>query len=198
GRGTAPRRVGELIPDSRGGGCRSETDSPRAAVAFLWERGRFALPLVPPMLDNHGCHILSLGNLVEWLAKIAEAKGVLIATETPAARAIIENGRVAGVVAGDKGLNKEGERKPNYQPGAECRAKATVLCEGPRGTIAKSLEGPLGLTAGRNAQVYSTGVKELWELPPGRVEKGRVIHTLGHPLPAETFGGGFVYGMNDT
>jgi len=123
---------------------------------------------------------------------------VLIATETPAARAIVEDGRVAGVIAGDKGVNKQGERKPNYQPGAECRAKATVLCEGPRGTIAKSLEGPLGLTAGRNAQVYSAGVKELWELPAGRLEKGRVIHTLGYPLPAETFGGGFVYGMNDT
>jgi electron-transferring-flavoprotein dehydrogenase len=73
-----------------------------------------------------------------------------------------------------------------------------VLCEGPRGTIAKSLEGPLVLTAGRNAQVYSTGVKELWEMPAGRVEKGRVIHTLGFPLPADTFGGGFIYGMNDT
>jgi electron-transferring-flavoprotein dehydrogenase len=105
---------------------------------------------------------------------------------------------VTGVIAGDKGVSRKGEPKPNYQPGAECRAKVTVLCEGPRGTIAKSLEGPLGLTAGRNAQVYSTGVKELWEMPPGRVEKGRVIHTMGFPLPAETFGGGFIYGMNDT
>jgi electron-transferring-flavoprotein dehydrogenase len=193
-----PRAMRELMPDYREQGCPIESEVARDDVYFLWERGQFRLPLVPPMLENHGCHILSLGNLVAWLAKIAEAKGVLIATETPAARAIVESGRVLGVVAGDKGVNKKGERKPNYQPGAECRAKATVLCEGPRGTIARSLEGPLGLTAGRNAQVYSTGVKELWEMPPGRVEKGRVIHTMGFPLPNETFGGGFIYGMNDT
>ncbi|TMQ55771.1 MAG: NAD(P)/FAD-dependent oxidoreductase [Candidatus Eisenbacteria bacterium] len=193
-----PKALAELIPDYRAQGCPIESDVTREDVYFMWERGQFRLPIVPPMLENHGCHILSLGNLVAWLARIAEAKGVLVATETPAARAIVENGRVLGVVAGDKGVNKQGERKPNYQPGAECRAKATVLCEGPRGTIARSLEGPLGLTAGKNAQVYSTGVKELWELPPGRVEKGRVIHTLGYPLPAETFGGGFVYGMSDT
>jgi electron-transferring-flavoprotein dehydrogenase len=193
-----PRALRELMPDYREQGCPIESDVARDDVYFLWERGQFRLPLVPPMLENHGGHILSLGNLVAWLATIAEAKGVLVATETPAARAIVENGRVLGVVAGDKGVNKQGERKPNYQPGAECRAKATVLCEGPRGTIAKALEGPLGLTAGRNAQVYSTGVKELWEMPPGRVEKGRVIHTMGFPLPAETFGGGFIYGMNDT
>ncbi len=193
-----PRALSELIPDYREQGCPIESDVARDDVYFLWERGQFRLPLVPPMLDNHGCHVVSLGNLVAWLAKIAEEKGVLVATETPAARAIVENGRVRGVVAGDKGVNKQGERKPNYQPGSECRARATVLCEGPRGTIGRSLEGPLGLTEGRNAQVYSTGVKELWEMPPGRGEKGRVIHTLGFPLPAETFGGGFIYGMSDT
>jgi electron-transferring-flavoprotein dehydrogenase len=132
------------------------------------------------------------------MAEVAEAKGILIATETPAASPLVENGRVVGVRTGDKGVNKAGEHKPNYQPGADCRAKATVLCEGPRGTIAKVLERQLGLTVGRNAQVYSTGVKELWELPPGRVEKGRVIHTMGWPLANETFGGGFLYGMNDT
>ena len=193
-----PVALAELIPDYRAKGCPIESDVTRDDVYFMTRGGQLRLPVVPPMLDNHGCHILSLGNLVAWMAKIAEEKGVLVATETPAARAIVENGRVLGVIAGDKGVNKQGERKSNYQPGAECRARATVLCEGPRGTIAKSLEGPLGLTAGRNAQVYSTGVKELWELPPGRVQKGRVIHTMGFPLPNETFGGGFIYGMNDT
>ncbi|HEY2954686.1 MAG TPA: electron transfer flavoprotein-ubiquinone oxidoreductase [Candidatus Eisenbacteria bacterium] len=193
-----PRALSELLPDYRARGCPIESDVARDDVYFLWERGQLRLPIVPPMLDNHGCHILSLGNLVAWLAAIAEEKGVLIATETPAARAILEDGRVAGVIAGDKGVNRKGEHKPNFQPGAECRARATVLCEGPRGTIAKTLERALGLTEGRNAQVYSTGVKELWEMPPGRVDKGRVIHTLGYPLPADTFGGGFIYGMSDT
>jgi electron-transferring-flavoprotein dehydrogenase len=193
-----PRALRELMPDYRARGCPIESDVTRDDVYFMTRGGQLRLPIVPPMLDNHGCHILSLGNLVAWLAKIAEEQGVLIATETPAARALGENGRVQGVIAGDKGVNKQGEKKPNYQPGAECRAKVTVLCEGPRGTIAKVLEQQLGLTAGRNAQVYSTGVKELWEMPPGRVQKGRVIHTMGFPLPNDTFGGAFIYGLDDT
>jgi electron-transferring-flavoprotein dehydrogenase len=193
-----PRALRELMPDFRERGCPIESDVRHDDVLLLWEKGKLRLPLVPPMLDNHGNVVLSLGNLVAWLAEVAESKGVLIATETPAAAPLVENGRVVGVRTGDKGINKRGERKPNYQPGADCRAKATVLCEGPRGTIAKVLEKQLGLTSGRNAQVYSTGVKEVWEMPPGRVEAGRVIHTMGWPLPHETFGGGFIYGMGDT
>jgi electron-transferring-flavoprotein dehydrogenase len=116
----------------------------------------------------------------------------------PAAKALVENGRVTGVQVGDKGVNKNGEHKPNYQPGAICHSKVTVLCEGPRGTLAKQLDRTLGLSVGKNPQVYSTGVKELWEMPPGRVQKGRVIHTMNWPLPAETFGGSFIYGVDDT
>src|SRR5262245_5825717 len=193
-----PRAIQELMPDFREHGCPIESAVDKDDVYLFNQTGQFRLPIVPPMLQNHGNYILSLGNLVAWMAEIAEAKGVLIATETPAASPLVENGRLVGVRTGDKGVNKAGEHKPNYQPGADCRAKATVLCEGPRGTIAKVLEQTLGLTVGRNAQVYSTGVKELWELPPGRVEKGRVIHTMGWPLPNDTFGGGFIYGMNDT
>ncbi|HYM81721.1 MAG TPA: electron transfer flavoprotein-ubiquinone oxidoreductase [Candidatus Limnocylindria bacterium] len=192
-----PRALAELIPDYRERGCPISSNVAHDDVLFLWERGKLRLPLVPPMLDNHGNLILSLGNFVAWLAEVAESKGVLVATETPAASPLIEGGRVAGVRTGDKGVDKRGDHKANYQPGAECRAKATVLCEGPRGTIAKVLENQLGLTAGRNAQVYSTGVKEVWELPAGRVDRGRVMHTMGWPLPHETFGGGFIYGMDD-
>jgi electron-transferring-flavoprotein dehydrogenase len=193
-----PRALRELMPDYRERGCPIESDVTRDDVYFMWNGGEARLPIVPPMLDNHGNHILSLGNFVAWLAGIAEEKGVMVVTETPAAKPIVEAGKVLGVVTGDKGVNKRGEHKPNYQPGAECRAKATVLCEGPRGTIAKVLEQQLGLTVGKNPQVYATGVKELWEMPAGRVDKGRVIHTLGFPLPSETFGGGFIYGMTDT
>ena len=99
---------------------------------------------------------------------------------------------------GDKGIDKHGNRKGTYQPGADCLAKVTVLCEGPRGTVAKQLESALGLTAGKQPQVYATGVKELWEVPAGRAQKGRVIHTLNWPLPSSTFGGGFVYGLSDS
>ena len=193
-----PRAMRELLPDFIERGCPAETQVTRDDVYFMWEKSSFRLPLVPPMLQNHGNYVLSLGKLVAWMAGVAEEKGVLVLTETPAASPIVEDGRVLGVRTGDKGVNKQGQKKPNYQPGADCHARVTVLCEGPRGTIAKALEKQLGLTAGRNAQVYSTGVKELWEMPAGRVEKGRVIHTLGFPLPNETFGGGFIYGVDDT
>ena len=191
-----PRALRELIPDFREQGCPIESEVTRDDVYILGARGRFRLPLVPPMLANHGNLVISLGNFVAWLAQIAEARGVFVLPETPAAHPLVEGGRVAGVRTGDKGVDRQGGRKPNFQPGADCHAKATVLCEGPRGTLAKVLEPQLGLTLGRNAQVYSTGVKELWEMPPGRAHKGRVIHTMGFPLPNDTFGGAFIYGMD--
>ena len=193
-----PRALRELMPDYRERGCPIASDVTHDDLYFMGAGGAFRAPITPPMLANHGNHILSLGNLVAWMAGIAEEKGVLVATEMPAARPIVENGRVAGVVTGDKGVNRAGERKPNFQPGAESRARATVLCEGPRGTLARALEAPLGLTVGRNPQVYATGVKEIWEVPAARAHKGRVIHTMFWPLPNETFGGGFIYGMSDT
>jgi len=193
-----PRALVELMPDYRDRGCPIGAEVTRDDVYFLSQGGQFRLPFVPPMLENHGNLIVSLGSLVEWMAGIAEEKGVLVVTETPAASAIVESGRVAGVRTGDKGVARDGSHKSTYQPGADCRAKATILCEGPRGTIAKALEQQLGLTVGRNPQVYATGVKELWEMPPGRVERGRVIHTMGFPLPNDTFGGGFIYGLDDT
>ena len=193
-----PRALRELMPDFRERGCPVAADVNRDDVMFLSTGGAFRLPIVPPVLENHGNAILSLGDLVAWMAGIAEEKGVLIATETPAASPIVENGRVAGVMTGDRGIDRHGQKKPSYQPGAEARARATVLCEGPRGTIAKMLEAPLSLTAGKEPQVYATGVKEIWEVPAGRAQQGRVIHTMGFPLPAETFGGGFIYGMSDT
>lgn len=193
-----PHAISELIPDWRERGCPIGSEVGREDVMMLWSGGQLRLPFLPPMFQNHGNVILSLGNLVAWMAGIAEEKGVLVVTETPAASPLLENGRLLGVRTGDKGIDKQGRPKPNYQPGADCLAKATVLCEGPRGTIAKAITGPLRLEEGRNAQVYSAGVKELWEMPPGRVEKGRVIHTMGFPLPHDTFGGSFIYGLTDT
>ena len=193
-----PRALAELLPDFRARGCPIASEVTHDDVYLLGERGQFRFPVAPPPLVNHGNLVLSLGELTAWMARVAEEHGVMVVTETPAAAAILENGRVAGVRTGDRGVDRQGRKKPNFQPGADCRAKATVLCEGPRGTIAKALEKSIGLTEGKNAQVYSTGVKELWEMPPGRAQKGRVIHTMGYPLPDHTFGGGFIYGMDDT
>jgi electron-transferring-flavoprotein dehydrogenase len=193
-----PRAIRELMPDYREQGCPIESEVTSDDVLFMTASGSFRLPVTPPMFVNHGNHIVSLGNLVAWLAAKAEEKGVLVATEMPASKALVENGRVVGVQTGDKGVDKTGARKSNYQPGAICNARATVLCEGPRGTLTKQLDAALGLSRASNPQVYSTGVKELWEMPPGRVQKGRVIHTMNWPLSPDTFGGSFIYGMNDT
>ena len=193
-----PRALRELMPDYRAQGCPIAADVAHDELKFLTASADFTFPITPPMFQNHGNHLISLGNFVAWLATQAEAKGVLVATEMPAARALVENGRVTGVQTGDKGVAKDGSHKPNFQPGAICNAKATVLCEGPRGTLTKQVDQTLGLSVGRNPMVYATGVKELWEMPEGRVQRGRVIHTMGFPLPAETFGGSFIYGMDDT
>ena len=193
-----PRALAELMPDWREKGCPIESEVTGDDVLILSEGGQFRLPLVPPALDNHGNVIVSLGELTKWMASVAEEKGVLIATETPAASPLLEGQKLLGVRTGDKGVARDGTHKPTFQPGADCTAKVTVLCEGPRGTIAKQLEAPLALLAGRQPQVYATGVKELWEVPAGQARKGHVIHTMNWPLPADTFGGGFIYGLSDT
>src|SRR5438132_4689741 len=123
-----PGAMRELMPDYRAQGCPIDSDASQDDVFMLWKNGQIRLPITPPMFENHGNHILSLGNLVAWMAEKAEAKGVLVATEMPAAHALVENGRVIGIQTGDKGVGKNGEKKPNYQPGAVCHAKATVLC----------------------------------------------------------------------
>src|SRR5258706_5545183 len=179
-----PRALRELLPDFAALGCPIESEVTSDDVYILFEKSQFRLPFVPPALENHGTLVVSLGELCKWLAGEAEKRGVLIATETPAQTPLLDGTRVLGVRTGDKGIDKRGRRKPTYQPGADCLAKLTVLAEGPRGTIGKALEQTLGLTRGREPQVYATGVKELWEVPPGRAQKGRVIHTMNWPLPA--------------
>ena len=193
-----PRGLAELLPDWRERGCPIAAEVTGDDVYILSAGGQFKLPFLPPALHNDGNLIVSLGDLTKWMAGIAEELGVLIATETPAASPLLEGGRLLGVRTGDKGVGRNGEKKPTYQPGADALAKVTVLCEGPRGTIAKQVEKTLGLTEGRDPQVYATGVKELWEVPAGQAVKGKVIHTMNWPLPADTFGGGFIYGLSDT
>jgi electron-transferring-flavoprotein dehydrogenase len=193
-----PRAMRELMPDFVEQGCPLGAAVTGDEVFILSERGQMKLPILPPVLHNEGNWIVSLGDVTRWMAGIAEAKGVLIATETPAQTPLVENGRLTGVRTGDKGVAKDGSHKGTYQPGADCLAKATVLCEGPRGTITKQLEHQLNLNAGKDPQVYATGVKELWEVPAAKGHKGHVIHTMSWPLDASTFGGGFIYGMDET
>ena len=191
-----PRALRELFPED----WRSAPfEAPVEHERLLWLTGKHALPLpIPPPLENEGNYVASLGKLLKWMAPKVEAAGVDIFYEFPAVAVLMDGergDRVVGVRTGDRGVGRDGRRKANYEPGVDIRAKVTVLGEGPRGTLAKQLEERLGLAEGRNPQVYSIGLKEVWDLPHGRVEPGQVIHTMGWPLGLHTFGGGFIYGM---
>jgi electron-transferring-flavoprotein dehydrogenase len=188
-----PRAFAELFPQDW-------REAPfEAAVgreSFLWLSAghAFSLP-IPPPLENHGNYVASLGKLLKWMVPKLEALGVELLFEFPAVEALLEDGRVTGVRTGDKGVGNDGRRKANYEPGVDIHSRVVVLGEGARGTLVKQLCGRLDLWAGKNPQIYSLGMKEIWQLPPGRVAAGEVIHTLGWPLDLHTFGGGFVYGM---
>src|SRR3989442_6545392 len=151
-----------------------------------------------PPLKNHGYYIVSLNRLTAWLGEKCEEAGVNIFPEFPGSDLLYDKAdAVVGVRTGDKGIDKEGKRKPNFEPGVDLRAKVTVLGEGPRGSLTKQLVQRLGLDEGKEPQVYSLGVKELWELPDDRYPAGRVTHTLGFPSDSQTYGGGWIYGMQN-
>jgi electron-transferring-flavoprotein dehydrogenase len=189
-----PRTLLELFPgeDITGG-----LDAPVTADAmwFLTAGGRLQAPVVPPVFDNRGKYVASLNVLTKWLGEKAEAAGADVFPSFPGQELLWDGDRVIGVRIGDKGIGKNGEPKANYEPGPDLLAKVVVLGEGPRGTLAKTAIAKLGLDRDRDPQVYAVGIKELWKVPAGRFAAGRVIHTLGAPLPANTFGGGWVYGM---
>lgn len=189
-----PRALHELFEgeDITGG-----LDAPVAhdALWYLTSNGRIATPFVPPVLDNHGKYVASLNKLTEWLGKKAEAAGADVFAAFPGQDLIWDGDRVTGVRVGDKGVDRDGKPKANFEPGPDLKAKVVVLGEGPRGSLAKTAIAKLGLDRDRAPQVYAVGVKELWQLPPGRVLPGSVTHTLGDPLPANTYGGGWMYGM---
>jgi electron-transferring-flavoprotein dehydrogenase len=193
-----PRGLAELIPDFKEKGAPLESEVKEDQFLYLTNKHAFRSPINPPPLNNHGYYIVSLNRLTAWLGEQCEAAGVNIFPEFPGAEMLYgENDRVVGVRTGDKGIDKEGKRKPNYEPGVDLIAKVTVLGEGVRGSLTKKLIQRLGLDEGREPQVYSLGVKELWELPDDRYPAGRVTHTLGFPSDQWTYGGGWIYGMQN-
>ena len=192
-----PRGIAELMPDWLERGCPVEAPVGDDSLWYLTESAKLSAPILPPPLQNHGNYVISLGEMVRWLGGIVGGMGVDLFPEFPAARVLVEDGRVAGVRIGDKGVDKNGQRKPNYEPGVDVRAKIVILAEGPRGTLTKQLGEQFNLYEGRNPQTYAVGVKELWQLPDDRFAPGTVIHTMGWPLDLDTFGGAFIYGMKD-
>ncbi len=192
-----PRALDELLPGWKEKGCPVEATVDHDEMWFLTGKRKVRAPFVPAPLENRGLHVISLGKVVRWLAGLVEETGrVQVFPEFPAAELLYDGDRVAGIRTGDKGIDRHGNRKPTFEPGIDIRAKVTILGEGARGSLTKNLSRRLDL-APANPQVYAIGLKELWKMPPGTVPAGRVYHTLGWPLPRETFGGGFVYGMRD-
>ncbi len=192
-----PKGLDELLPDWRTMNPPIGPDVTDDALYLLTKTSRMKIPYVPPAMHNHGYPLVALSQLARWLGKIAEDKGVQIMTSTAGVTPIIENGKFQGVITDDKGIDKNGERKGSFEPGYELRAKITVLGEGPRGSLTKTVVPQLKLDEGRNPQSYVTGVKELWEIPKGRIKAGTVIHSLGYPHGWGTFGGGWIYAFSD-
>jgi len=192
-----PISLRELIPDFENEGAPLEAPVGQEHVYFLSERGKIPLPVLPPPLRNHGNFVVSLNKLTRWLGEKCEAAGVNIFPDFPGAEMLYDGNSVIGVRTGDKGTDKTGKPKPNFEPGVDITAKITVLGEGVRGSLTKQLIPRLNLDSDSDPQVYSVGIKELWEVPDDRFAAGSVIHTMGWPLDSKTFGGSWVYGMRD-
>nr|NMG00095.1 NAD(P)-binding protein [Aromatoleum toluolicum] len=195
-----PRALTELIPDWKEQGAPLNTEVTEDRVLFLNETGGRKVPngLLPDCFLNHGNYIVRLGNVAKWLGEQAEALGVEVYPGFAGAEILYdEQGAVKGVATGDMGVTREGEHGPAYQPGMELHAKYTLFAEGCRGHLGKQLEAKFNLRNGVDPQTYGIGLKELWEVPAERHEKGLVVHTTGWPLPSDTYGGGFVYHLED-
>jgi electron-transferring-flavoprotein dehydrogenase len=164
-------------------------------VYVLNAGGKLALPAIPPPLRNHGNVIISLNRFAKWLASRVEAEGIDLFTGFPGVDVLFDGSRVVGVRTGDRGVARDGAQKATFEPGVDLRAKVTIFCDGVRGNLTKQLLARLPLAEGREPQQFSLGIKELWEIGHDRLAPGTVIHTLGHPLRMEEFGGGFLYAM---
>jgi len=192
-----PRSMRELLP-----GFESEApidaEVTEESVYFLTEKGQFKFPMVPPPLRDHGNYVISINKFVKWLAAKVEQAGITIFTGFAGSELLFGEDGVAGVRTDDKGVDKQGNPKTNFEPGYDLNSKITILAEGARGSCTKQLIERFHLEDPNHAQTYGVGIKELWEIPAGRVAKGEVIYTLGYPLTSQEYGGAWIYGISDT
>ena len=190
-----PSTLSELIPDFKEKGAPLASEVHKDHVYLLSPGSKLPLPIVPPPLRNHGNYVISLNAFVRWLAGQVEAEGIDFFSGFAGQDILMDGDRVLGVRTGDRGIGRHGEQKANFEPGVDILAKVTIFCDGVRGNLTKELMRRLPLGVGRGPQQFAVGLKELWEVPEGRILPGTVIHTLGYPLRHEEFGGGFIYGM---
>ena len=195
-----PISLNELFPNWKAMGAPLNQPVTDEAMMFLSETKAYRTPnfMLPKCSQNHGNYIISLGALTRWLATQAESLGVEIFPGFPAAEVLYnENGSVKGVATGNMGINKEGEPGEAFQIGMELLAKYTIFAEGSRGHLGRQLIEKYKLDEGCDPQSYGIGIKELWEVDPARHEPGLVVHTAGWPMDNSTYGGSFLYHMED-
>src|SRR5258708_27255176 len=191
-----PRSMRELLPEF-------EKEAPldakveKEAVYFLTQKSKFKLPITPPPLRDHGNYVISLNRFVKWLGSKVEEAGITVFTGFAGSELLYDGYRVTGVRNDDKGLDKNNQPKSNFEPGYDLQAKITILAEGTRGSLTKQLIKKFDLVKDRNPQTYGQGVKELWEVPSGRIAPGEVIYTMGWPLTTKEYGGAWIYGQKD-
>jgi electron-transferring-flavoprotein dehydrogenase len=187
-----PKALEELIPNYKELGCPIDSEVKKDAVYYFTEESAYKLPITPPPFHNIGNYIISLSKFNRWLALQCEAKGINIFPGFAAVEALYEGDKIVGVRTGDKGRNKEGNPKANFEPGLILKAKTTVFAEGTRGSLFKQVSKKLNLRDGKNSETFEEGVKEVIQMPAGTVEAGQVIHTAGYPLN-KSIGGTFIY-----
>ena len=191
-----PRSMRELLPGF-------EKEAPLDAevtkedVYFLTKTGKFKLPITPPPLRDHGNYVISINRFVKWLGGKVEETGITVFTGFAGSELLFDGDRVAGVQTDDKGVDKANQPKSNFEPGYDLKANITILAEGTRGSLTKQLISRFNLDKDRNPQTYGVGVKELWEVPSGRIKAGEVIYTMGWPLTTKEYGGAWIYGSKD-
>ncbi|GHT89844.1 electron-transferring-flavoprotein dehydrogenase [Betaproteobacteria bacterium] len=192
-----PRVLNELIPDWKEKGAPLNVEAAEDRFVFLTEKHALKMP-TPPQMDNEGNYIVSFGNICRWLAEQAEALEVEIYPGFAAAEVLYnEDGSVRGVATGDMGIGKDGQKTDNYQPGMELLAKQTIFSEGCRGSLTQDLFERFDLRKDADPQTYGVGIKELWEVEPAKHQPGKVVHTVGWPLDTDTYGGSFLYHLEN-
>ena len=195
-----PVAIKELMPDYLDKGCPIETAECRDEFYYLTPTGKFKVPYTPGYMHNDGCHIISLSKYCAWLGEQAEALGVMVFPGFAGTEILYDGDRVIGIRTGDKGIDKDGNKRPNFEPGVDLMAKVTVLGEGPKGSLMRELGKKLGIFEGKMPQVFETAVKEVIEIPessPFIASNTTVLHSFGYPLGLDTKGGGFLYKMKD-
>jgi electron-transferring-flavoprotein dehydrogenase len=191
-----PRSMDELLPGWRND-APLDAEVSHEGVYFLTEKKEYRFPITPPPMRDHGNYVISINKFVKWLGEKVEQAGITVFTGFAGSELLFDGDHVTGVRTDDKGVDKQNQKKSNFEPGYDLKAKVTVLAEGTRGSLTKQLIGRFNLDKNRNPQVYGVGVKELWEVPSGRVRKGEVIYTVGWPLTYKEYGGAWIYGSKD-